>query len=380
MSEQRVLIWVQHLLGIGHLKRAALLRDAMQAAGLEVSLVSGGMPEVAGVVQLPPVRVADEAFSHLVDERGQPIDDAFKNTRRDALLAHLDRFRPHALITEMYPFGRRMMRFELEPMLAAAWTMSPRPVIVSSVRDILTQKRKPERSAEMAEKARSAYDHVLVHGDEALIPFNASFPYADRIADMIRYTGYVGASGDTAEPPPGDGEGEVIVSAGGGAVGARLMATAIDAKPHTALAAHRWRLLAGRNMDAAAFDALKERADAGIVVERARSDFRSLLRRAALSISQAGYNTVLDIVGARVPTVLVPFEAAGETEQRMRAEYLAARGLAEAVAESELTPQTLAQAIDRAHARGRPKAPTINVDGAKNSARLVTGMIASGAS
>lgn len=375
MSEGRVLFWVQHLLGIGHLTRAALLRDAMTAAGLEVALVSGGMPAVAGVLQLPPVRAADESFSHLVDQDGRPLDDAFKNARRDALLGHLHAFRPQVLITEMYPFGRRMLRFELEPLMAAAHAMTPRPAMVSSVRDILTQKKKPERYLEMAEKTRAVYDHVLVHGDPKLIPFDASFPCAERIADMIHYTGYVGAADEGPEPPAGEGRDEVIVSAGGGAVGARLMANAIGAKPHSALAAHRWRLLVGRNMDAADFDALRRRAGQGVVVERARADFRALLNRAALSVSQAGYNTVLDIVGARVPTVLVPFAAEGETEQRMRAQCLAARGLAEVVEEAELTPQALARAIDRAWRRGRPARSEIAVDGAGQSARLVAGMI-----
>ena len=39
-----VLIWVQHLLGTGHFKRAATLAEAMAADGLDVTLVSGGPP------------------------------------------------------------------------------------------------------------------------------------------------------------------------------------------------------------------------------------------------------------------------------------------------------------------------------------------------
>ena len=38
----RVLFYVQHLLGIGHLKRAATRARACAAAGLEVTVVSGG--------------------------------------------------------------------------------------------------------------------------------------------------------------------------------------------------------------------------------------------------------------------------------------------------------------------------------------------------
>jgi len=363
VTKRRVLIWVQHLLGIGHFNRALLLGDAMTKAGLEVKIVSGGMPGSTSsdpdkrVVQLPPLRAGDETFSHLVDRHNQPIDAAFEQRRKDALLACLHDFQPHVLITEMYPFGRRMLRFELEPLLEAARAMRPRPLIVSSVRDILTKKRKTERYQEMAQKILDDYDHVLVHGDPALIPFDTSFPCTDRIADMISYTGYVSAEDSGSEPPPGDGEDEVIISAGGGAVGARLMATAIKAKSHSTLAAHRWRVLAGHNLDAETFQTLQQSATDTMIVERARADFRGLLRRAALSVSQAGYNTVLDIAQAQVPTVLVPFAAARETEQRMRAQCLAARGLAEVVEEAALSPETLARAIDLAWRRGPPGPP-----------------------
>ena len=38
----RVMFYVQHLLGIGHLKRASLIARGMAAAGLDVSVVLGG--------------------------------------------------------------------------------------------------------------------------------------------------------------------------------------------------------------------------------------------------------------------------------------------------------------------------------------------------
>ena len=39
----RVFLYVQHLLGIGHLQRAARLAKAMAAGGIDVDVVSGGM-------------------------------------------------------------------------------------------------------------------------------------------------------------------------------------------------------------------------------------------------------------------------------------------------------------------------------------------------
>ena len=77
-----------------------------------------------------------------------------------------------------------------------------------------------------------------------------------------------------------------------------------------------------------AFADLQRAAPENATVERARPDFRRLLARAAVSVSQAGYNTVVDLLRTGVRAVLVPFEAGRETEQRLRAECLQSLGLA----------------------------------------------------
>ena len=64
----RVLIHVQHLLGIGHLRRAAALARGLVASGVDVVVASGGVPEivadgVSGLVA-PPGDVA--AFARAV--------------------------------------------------------------------------------------------------------------------------------------------------------------------------------------------------------------------------------------------------------------------------------------------------------------------------
>src|SRR5262245_37214029 len=128
----KVFFHVQHLLGIGHLKRAATLTRALEAAGIEVTLASGGMP-VSGIkaLQLPPAS-SDASFRHRLDERGQPVDEAWKGRRRDALLAAWIASNADVLMIELFPFGRRQMRFELLPLLEAAKARPRRPLIVCS--------------------------------------------------------------------------------------------------------------------------------------------------------------------------------------------------------------------------------------------------------
>src|SRR5918995_6928335 len=108
-----VLFWVQHLLGSGHLRRAATLARAIAARGLRVVVASGGTPapwlgrEGIELVQLPPVRAGDLNFTGLLDEHDRPIDDRWRALRRDRLLALFEELRPRLVVTEMFPFGRR---------------------------------------------------------------------------------------------------------------------------------------------------------------------------------------------------------------------------------------------------------------------------------
>src|SRR4051812_16884300 len=123
------LIHVQHLLGIGHLQRAAAIAGALQERGARVVLASGGVPvpqvEAAiaqrGVelIQLAPARAADSSFSAIVDAAGHPVDAAWKTERCAALLQLFAAVEPDIVMTEMYPFGRRPFRFELQPLLEA---------------------------------------------------------------------------------------------------------------------------------------------------------------------------------------------------------------------------------------------------------------------
>jgi len=382
LSARRALIYVQHLLGIGHLKRAATLARGLAAEGLEVTLASGGSP-VPGIapdgvrlVQLPPARAADLGFKTLLDEDGKEIDEKWKQERSQALLAAWSAADPQLLVLELFPFGRRQMRFELLPLLEAAAGAARRPAIACSVRDILGGQKSPQRQEETLDLVERYFDRVLVHADPSVVGFERTFPLAGRIAGRIEYTGYVV---DAAPSVSGRaGEGEVIVSAGGGVVGAGLLEAAIRARPLTALRDRHWRLLAGNNLPDEDFQRLARlgAGDAGIELERSRPDFTTLLANCELSVSQAGYNTLMEIVQARARSVVVPFAGGRETEQTLRARCFGERGLLELVEERDLNPQRLAAAIDRAARKPRPAPGAIDLDGARRSAALMARLAA----
>ncbi|MGE5271193.1 MAG: glycosyltransferase family protein [Thiohalocapsa sp.] len=373
-----VLFYVQYLLGVGHLQRSLRIAEALAQRGVAVTLVSGGMPvalphdPAIRIVQLPPVQALDASFA-LVDISGRPVDEALWQERRAALLAAFAAARPQNVVIEGFPFARRAFRFELEPLIAAVQHAAPRARLFCSVRDIVAVRDDPQRQREIVAQVRRDFDAVLVHGDPAFIPFEASFAAAPEIADRLVYTGYVAP---TSRPGADsvEGVGDVVVSAGGGAAGQALLTAALAARCRGCLAGRRWRLVTGAHLPEAAMARLREAAAPGgvpgVIIERFRDDLPALLRRCHVSVSQAGYNTVLELVAARARAVLVPFAAGRETEQLRRAERLAARGAAELVPESELTAARLAAAIERAAARA-PAAIALDTGGAVRSAALI---------
>jgi predicted glycosyltransferase len=371
-----VFFYVQHLLGIGHLRRAAIIARALSRHRLDVIFVSGGEPagdlDLAGgkLVQLPVAMSADAAFSAIHDREGKPIDDAWRSERKKMLLEEFERQRPGLVLIEMFPFGRRQFAFELEPLMAAARQRGT-PVAIS-LRDILVAKNKPARVAETLGLVNRYADAVLVHGDPAIVRLDATFPAAAQIAPPVIHTGYVA---EAAPSPAQVREGaEILVSAGGGAVGAPLLRAVLAARGATRLADAPWRLIAGPNLPPSDFASLSANLPPRAVLERFRQDFPALMAAARLSISQAGYNTVMDILSTGSRALVLPFAEGAESEQTLRARLLAERGLL-SLMEPPFEMAALARAIDTAADMPRPQAGRVDLDGANATARHIVALM-----
>ncbi|WP_417452295.1 glycosyltransferase family protein [Kiloniella sp.] len=376
-----VLFYVQHLLGIGHQKRAATLTRAMNKAGLSVAFVSGGM-EVPGLdtgsaklYQLDPVRADGILFTKLLDKNDQPIDKAFKAKRAQELVEIYHKTKPRLVLLEMFPFGRRQMRFELIPLLEAAQTSEFSSKIISSVRDILVKAPKAERITEMLSWVDTHFDHVLIHGDQNLIPFDKTFHPARHIADKILYSGYVVDEKVDGTPHPTDGIDEVLVSTGGGAVSERLIEAALSARKLSVLKEKRWRILIGHSLPEELFEKYRIQSDNNLIVERSRPDFTSLLANCALSISQGGYNTVMEVIRAGCPRVIVPYSGGLETEQTLRAKLLSEQNALTYVDEENLTAEKLATAIEKTLLNKQKPPSSLNTNGAENTATILSDIL-----
>ncbi len=375
----RVMIVVTHLLGTGHLSRALTLGRAFAAAGDAVTVVSGGGPvphlDATGIqlVQLAPLRSDGVDFARLLDAAGDPADAGTMAARREQLLGAFKATAPDLLITELFPFGRRILRDEFTDLLEVASAQRPRPAICASVRDILAPPSKPAKARLADDLVARFYDAVLVHSDPAITPLEASWPVSPALAGKLRYTGFV-APPAAARDDRCLGAGEVLVTAGGGDVGAHIFDAALQAavqRPDI-----RWRLLIG-GADAAKTAARRRTsAPANALIEPARPEFRQMLHHAAVSVSMCGYNTALDVLQAGTPALFIPFDAGDEVEQGLRADAMSRLPGILHLPAAELTAFSLLHGVERLLLSPRQSPPAKGFDGTAQTVRIARDLLA----
>jgi predicted glycosyltransferase len=367
---KRVLLYCRHTIGIGHLVRSLSIGEAL-AQRFDVLMALGGerveglaLPVGIRYFELPAVAGLTERLA-LGEELGNP------------LLAAAKMWRPDVILTELYPFGRKSFDAELLPMLRWAKTQPDKPLVVSSVRDILVHRANAESFEQrVVDIIGSYFDLVLVHGDERFAPLELTFSRVRDLACPVRYTGYVTRAKSCTAPAAV--EPRVVVSNGGGrcAPGQQLLRASVaaalrypDRLPYT------FEVYTGPLAPDAVYSELCELANGApnIHVARFTPDLGARLRGATLAISMGGYNTVLDLLGAMIPALIYPEYGNGDTEQEVRAERLEKLGAATVLSGEDLQPERLMEAIERIVHR-KPAAIDINLDGASNTARILEQM------
>ena len=370
-----ILFYVQHLLGIGHVFRATRVARELVAAGARVHLVWGGTAnatiDLTGleVIYLEPLKASGRDYAGLVTPTGEPFTPEIAARRTQQLLSLFDAVRPDVVVTETFPFGRRAMRFELEPLMRAARAASWKPLTVASIRDILQEGRKASSLRDSMDAAHAWYDLVLVHGDPSLIRIDETLPGAAELAPKIRYTGLVAPDPSELTGVPSRSA-QVVVSVGGGALGDALTRAVLDAPRHSRHFPSGWLFVLGPERAQADIAAVAQAAAPGLEVAGQVPDLARVIAAARVSVSRAGYNTVSELLRTACASVLVPYAGEQQTEQLRRARTLRDHGLALMLEDAELSAPALAAAVDAAAERAAP-ASSFDLEGARNSARIL---------
>ncbi len=376
-----VLFYCHHSVGLGHLVRSVAVAQSL-AERFRVVVCSGGpipdgfaAPPGVELVALSPVGADPSGRLSSLDPL-LTLDHAW-SARRALLLAVARALQPAAVIVELFPFGRRKFAAEIVALIDEVRSHA-RPVpVLCSVRDILVtgHRDKQRHDDETAQRLNRYFDAVIVHADPAFVRLDETFSPRLAVAPPVRYSGFVCSQSQT--PVVTRRPTEIVISAGGGKTGAELFAAAIAAhRSQLGPRGFTTRLVTGPFLPTGVYRELEDlaREDPSLIVQRYVPDLCAVMAAAAVTVSQCGYNTTIDILRARVPAVVVPYDAGQETEQRQRAERLAELGVVSVVPTIRLSGRSLADAVVAAVGR-RPRPARLNLDGASATAHIVNELV-----
>ena len=378
MTRDRLLFYCQHSLGLGHLARSLRLAEGLTDR-FDVLLLNGGrfpagtrVPAGVEVLNLPPLGHDDR--NELVSHDPAYTVAAACARRIELILGALARTRPAVVLLEMYPFGRRRFEFELVPLLDAVAALGPaRPAVVCSLRDILVQR--PIGQAAHDERAvtrlNASFDAILMHADPAFATLDESFRPVTPLRVPVHYTGFVAPP---APAPVSGRQARLVVSSGGGMVGEPLVRAAVEVHRDLFIRTGlRTTVVAGPFLPAPVWEWLREQATHSPVLDAVRrvDDLAGKIAGSALSLSQGGYNTTMDLLRAGTPAVVVPYAEGTEDEQTRRTSRLAELGVLRMLPAADLTvPDRLLAALVAA-AASEPAPVQLDLSGAQTAARIL---------
>jgi predicted glycosyltransferase len=384
----KIIFYCQYVWGMGHLFRSIEVARAL--VGHEVVLVAGGreidirLPQHVALVRLPGFYM-DEQFTTLIPEDpNQKIEDV-QRQRREMLFSLCAAHKPDLLVIELYPFGRTLFGFELQPLLDAIRRGEFGKVKVAcSLRDILVEKRDQKAyEARVLDHLSAHFDLLLIHSDPQLMPLDETFSRVHDIPIPVFYTGFV-----AQKEKPGAGqrlrrkltigarEKLIVASAGGGRSGFKLLSNlieAVDLLPNPKQI--RLEMFAGPFRDAREFKKLSAHSGQRIRVRCFTGRFLDYLSAADLSVSLAGYNTCMNLLVTRTPALVYPYLR--QREQPLRVAKIKKYLPMKILKDKDISPNLLGRNIQQMlHASRLSDRVPLNLDGAENTARLLNEQLA----
>lgn len=377
IQKPSLLFYCQHSLGMGHLVRALTLAESL-AKKFQVVFLNGGRfpnhtvaPPGVEVINLPPIGMAEDNSIYSQDSK-YSLAEA-QAIRRQVILSAFADYRPQAILIELFPFGRKKFASELLPLLKAVRRSENHPLIMCSLRDIMVNARKDQvRHDNRARWLIDRYfDGILVHSDPQFASLDESFKPTKPLQKPVFYTGFVLPRGEVK--PQKARQRQVVVSAGGGMVGAPLFQVAIKAQP---MLWERFKLpmtlVAGPFLPEPDWQDLVEKTQRspGLSLLRHVPNMTDLLLSHSVSVSQCGYNTVMDLLKSGISALVVPFSQGQEDEQGNRAERLSNLGLLRKVEASELDVERFVLEVEKS-LMFKPNPSALELNGAARSTDII---------
>jgi predicted glycosyltransferase len=361
----KIILFVESLVGSGHIRMASLVARELVKEGNDVYLVTGSAKRGAlfgyggaKIIEIP--EISEDFASHRSNAPKSLLEE-----RRRAILKAYENIKPSVIILETWPFARGNLfdhemlgnPVELKPgLLTQAAKEARRPNVYAMLRDIMYMASPGSggsATGAIGVVRKLCNGGVIVCGDENFVSLEASYPAGKELREQTRYTGYV-VDNLPARNCPTD---NILVAAGGGfhENSRQLLTNTLEAVPHSGkYQGQPWFFFVPQNDSHHSAETefvtqfqkrageIAKHTGTPIYIERNRADYLDRMVNAELVVNQGGYNSCIEVVcaaardGTRKITVPIslPFMQ-GKDEQVLRAQLFANKGLITVVSQTD---------------------------------------------
>lgn len=250
-------------------------------------------------INLPPYSPDDDLFGPL-----KPINIEDEDKRRAFLIDTINLMKPDILVTEFFPFARHELTEEFESMIYHAKKINPHCKIVSSVRDFIGQTS--QLFPKIINDKLELFDQVWIHGDEDFLKIDTQTN-----TDKFKYTGYLTREAIVTKKTSNLTNKRVCLSFGGGKDSSLLINKIFNQIKLNDDIKHIDFIQGPYGFEPPEIDGKT------IHIHRNIPDPRLIMARADICISMIGYNSFVEHLQLKCPTIFIP--RLNESEQPARA-------------------------------------------------------------
>jgi len=369
-TSPKIVLYSHDTFGMGNIRRTLLLSQEFinEYPGASILIITGSpmihafrIPKGIDYIKLP-------CLDRLEAEQYAPrylssCAEEVKQTREAILKESVLRFNPDLMVIDKRAAG---VDGELLPTLHALRQNSRHTKLVLGVRDILDE---PERTRKVLASNGSFdvisqfYDEVWIYGSKLIFDTAKEYGFPESIVRKTFYCGYLKRptiSTGRKEGPP-----RVLITTGGGGDGSDIIEAylaGLSTLPRNV--ALRTTVIFGPQMPERYRLELLRRFDYMADVEflEFEADITNRYAESDVVVSQAGYNTVCELLSFSRRAILIP-RSEPVREQLIRARLMAALDFFKIIEPQNLTPKTLISNILEALNSSSRISATLDLDG-----------------
>ena len=241
-----------------------------------------------------------------------PIEDSPDRclvARRHQLLEICDRIRPRVLMVELSSFNHQRGTHELIPLLEQARQYGAKTIC--SLQDVMNITVNPiHRVRNLWQLINHYFDQLLIYSDPNLVSLDYSLASVRNLTCPINYTGFVVPDIERDRTPTvSNAPATILVSAGDGRVNHRLLNCIAEASQYLEdKIPHHIHMVTGAFTPVGIYEDLQVIAahQSNLTIQRYHPDLLSAMAKADLFIGMTSNNTILNVLQAKVPAMLLP--------------------------------------------------------------------------